>query len=161
MRHVVETAFYDGRFKHWRILNLTTGSAYGTEFETEQAALDSIEHGQQRNGATVWRVKLAEILQNTPAAQSVQPQNFNVCVACGHVFREPKPDDTKAEKEYRVSYTSSHHPGEVFYGSVMAKDADHAVWLLGLDRSGVALVEEWRGTWVPLEHALKALPSVE
>jgi hypothetical protein len=60
-QYIYETAIYDGRYKHWRILNLSTGSAYASEFESEADALAAIEDMKPRAGKIVKRVVLKDI----------------------------------------------------------------------------------------------------
>jgi hypothetical protein len=60
-RLIHETVVYDGRDKTHRILNLTTGTVYTTEFPTKEAADAAIEHGQTRDGRTVVRHQLPAV----------------------------------------------------------------------------------------------------
>lgn len=56
-----EVPVYDGRYKVWRVLNVTTGTVYSEEHQSEYLASQSIEAGQPRNGHVVLRHALSEI----------------------------------------------------------------------------------------------------
>jgi hypothetical protein len=58
---IVEVAVYDGRYKTWRILNVTTGSVYASDFATKDVANTAIEHGTERAGYVVRRITLGQI----------------------------------------------------------------------------------------------------
>jgi hypothetical protein len=87
MKYIYETAIYDGRWKHWRILNLNTLSAYSTEFESEDAALAAIEDGQKRAGKIVKRVRARDLIGFFDHAQQgpelTGDQLFYECVRLG------------------------------------------------------------------------------
>lgn len=59
---IYEMPVYDGRTKKWRILNLTTGTVYSSDFTTHDAAYTAIEVDARRAGAIVKRVSRDVIL---------------------------------------------------------------------------------------------------
>ena len=66
-----ETAVYDGAIKKWRIVNLTAGTIYSTEFDTEEGALLAIADGEVRGKETVRMVKLYELCLGLAALREV------------------------------------------------------------------------------------------
>jgi hypothetical protein len=58
---IYETAVYCGSLKVWRIFHLLSGTLYSSDFETEEAALATIEDGEERAGKIVKRVRLRDI----------------------------------------------------------------------------------------------------
>ena len=56
MKLIREVPVYDGRYKQWRVLNLSTGTIYSMFYETEDDARHSIEHGEKRGDALVLAV---------------------------------------------------------------------------------------------------------
>lgn len=51
---IYETSIKEGvGLVPWRVLNLNTGQLYSAYYATEQQALNSIKHGDIRNGKTV------------------------------------------------------------------------------------------------------------
>lgn len=61
-KYIFEMPVYCGDRKTWRVLNLNTGTVYCLDYDTEQEALDSINHGTiGRAGQTVCRVRMKSL----------------------------------------------------------------------------------------------------
>jgi len=65
--YIYEVPVYDGCYKCWRILNLSTGSLYTTEYETEEKAAENIEDGVGRAMCIVKRVSLRQLVETLDA----------------------------------------------------------------------------------------------
>lgn len=52
---IFEIPVYDGSQKVWRVLNITSGTVYSPEYETEDEANAAIEDGTKRAGSFVVR----------------------------------------------------------------------------------------------------------
>jgi hypothetical protein len=61
MPFIYETVVYCGRMKHFRILNINTGTVYASDFPTRKEAEDAIEDGKERAGCIVYRVTMTNI----------------------------------------------------------------------------------------------------
>lgn len=61
MNYIIETAVYCGALKHWRILNLLSGTVYSHHFDSQGEALAAIKDGEDRNGKIVKRLPLASL----------------------------------------------------------------------------------------------------
>jgi hypothetical protein len=58
---IYEMVVYCGARKVFRILNISTGSVYCMEYETQAEAEAHIEDGQYRNGKIVKLVNIADL----------------------------------------------------------------------------------------------------
>jgi hypothetical protein len=60
-KFIYETIVYDGRDKSFRILNVSTGTVYSTEFKTLEEAVAAVDDGKERAGKTVKLLPLADL----------------------------------------------------------------------------------------------------
>jgi hypothetical protein len=60
-KFIYEIPVYCGRQKHWRVLNLNSGTVYSTDYQTEEEALGSIEAGSEGSGKTVVALGVFEV----------------------------------------------------------------------------------------------------
>lgn len=58
---IYEMVVYCGARKVFRILNITTGSIYSMDYETEKEASDAIEDGEERCGDIVKRISIGDM----------------------------------------------------------------------------------------------------
>lgn len=74
---IYETVIFDGRIKTWRIFNITTGSVYSTDYETEKDAYDDIEDGQIRDEHTVKKLTRGQLLDSIDFYNKLTIEMFN------------------------------------------------------------------------------------
>ena len=60
-KFIYEIPVYCGSQKHWRVLNLNSGTVYSSNYQTEQEAIASIEAGSERSGKTVVALSVPEV----------------------------------------------------------------------------------------------------
>lgn len=74
---IYETVIFDGRIKTWRIFNITTGSVYSKDYETEKDAYNDIEDGTIRNEYTVKKLTRERILESVDLYNKLIIDRFN------------------------------------------------------------------------------------
>lgn len=74
---IYETVIFDGRIKTWRIFNITTGSVYSKDYETEKNAYDDIEDGQIRDEHTVKKLTRGQLLDSIDFYNKLTIEMFN------------------------------------------------------------------------------------
>lgn len=74
---IYETVIFDGRIKTWRIFNITTGSVYSKDYETEKDAYDEIEDGKMRDEYTVKKLTRDQLLDSIDLYNKLILDRFN------------------------------------------------------------------------------------
>lgn len=80
-KFIYETAVYHGALKQWHILNLDSGTFYGTGYDSVEEAFRNIEEGAERGGKIVKAIGIFEVRQSVKRKTLAQklPHEFTGC----------------------------------------------------------------------------------